>query len=166
MLRDNAGWLLAGLIAAAVLFSATACSGGRTDNAGGIAFWQPTIAPWSPPPEATQPTAAAAIPTEEVRKLSSSRPCWSEPWFTVKDTVICLPPDVSLSLMITECPPIITSGGPQLPCPAELQFHVIRRGDSEVRIGTESGKIVRWDVAPEDEEYFRHFLAPLQQVSP
>ncbi len=44
-------------------------------------------------------------------------------------------------------------------------FHIIQRRDSEVRIDIHSGEIVRWDVAPEDEEEFRRLiLEPLDEA--
>jgi hypothetical protein len=44
-------------------------------------------------------------------------------------------------------------------------FHIIDHGNSEVRIGIDSGEIVKWDVAPEDEEEFRRLiLEPLERA--
>jgi len=54
--------------------------------------------------------------------------------------------------------------GADLPC-GEIRFHIIERGSSEVRIGVDSGEIVEWDVAPEDEEEFRRLiLEPLEKA--
>jgi len=54
--------------------------------------------------------------------------------------------------------------GLDLPC-GERLFNIIERGSSEVRIGIESGEIVKWDVAPEDEEEFRRLiLEPLEKA--
>jgi len=63
-------------------------------------------------------------------------------------------------MQIGECPPV----GTHLPC-GERRFHIIERGSSEVRIGVDSGEIVKWDVAPEDEEEFsRLILEPLEKA--
>jgi len=44
-------------------------------------------------------------------------------------------------------------------------FDIIKRGSSEVRIDVDSGEIVRWEVAPEDEEEFRRLiLEPLEKA--
>ena len=148
MLRHDASWLLTGLIAA-VLFSAGACGGdgGSTDevSGGSIAFRQPTPTPTS----AAQPTVGPIV---------STRPCGGWPWIKVKGVLICLPAGATLSGAITECPPVPIVGTPQLPCPDERMFDGITRGDSEVWIGTESGKITKWDVAPEDQEEFRRLI--------
>ena len=147
MLRDNAGWLLAGLIAAAVLLSAGACGGDGepTDKASGgfIAFRQATSTP-------TSPTQAAGGP------VVSTRPCGSRDWIKVKGVVICVPMGATLHMLFVD--PL---AGSQYV--GDIRFHVITRGDSEVRIGTESGEIAKWEVAPEDEEEFRRLiLEPLE----
>jgi hypothetical protein len=78
----------------------------------------------------------------------------------VKGVIICLPTGATLSTFIGECPPV----GLDLPC-GERKFHIIERGSSEVRIGIESGEIVEWDVAPQDEDEFRRLiLEPLEKA--
>jgi len=80
---------------------------------------------------------------------------------TVKGIIICLPTGATLRTLISECPPV----GADLPC-GEITFNIIERGSSEVRIGIESGEIVKWDVAPEDEEEFRRLiLEPLEKAA-
>jgi len=148
LLRANAGWLLTGLIAAAVLFSAGSCGGeGRSSNeasGGFIAFRQATPTP---------------IPTQApTRPVVSTRPCGAWPWIRVKDVLICVPPGATLSTLFVD-PPV----GSQYA--GDLHFDVIRRGASEVRIGIESGEIVKWDVAAEDEEEFRRLIRePLEEA--
>ena len=155
MLRDNASWISIGLIAVAMLLSAAACLGGgeSPDVAAPspLAFRAPTATP--------SPTPAA------VRVISTPGPCPSEsgesgPWIKAKGIVICLPHGATLNMQIGECPPV----GTHLPC-GEIMFHIIERGSSEVRIGVDSGEIVEWDVAPEDEEEFsRLILEPLEKA--
>lgn len=153
-LRDNAGWVLAGLITATVLFSAGACGGDGPDKASGgfIAFRQPTATP-------TSPTGA------NVEPLVSTRPCGAREWIKVKGVLICVPAGATVHGMITECPPVPIVGTPQLPCEGDRMFDVITRGDSEVWIGTESGEIVKWDVAPEDEEEFNRLIREPLEVA-
>jgi hypothetical protein len=138
LLRDNTGWLLAGLVAAAVVFSAGACGGDgeSTDKASGghISFRQATITPG---------------PTLEV----VGPPGPSEACVKVRDVSICVPTTFTLSL-------VVRTGAP----PWE-RTHIFQRGDSEVRIDADTGQIVMWDVAPEDEEEFNRLIRePLEEV--
>jgi hypothetical protein len=156
LLLHSASWPLAALIVAAVLLSAGACGGDGepTDKttAGFIAFRQAT----STPTIATEAT---------VGPLVSTRPCGGRPWIKPKGVLICLPNDATLSGAITECPPVPIVGTPQVPCEGDRMFDVITRGDSEVWIGTESGEITKWDVAPEDEEEFNRLIRePLEEA--
>jgi hypothetical protein len=138
LLRDNAGWLLAGLIGAAVLFSAGACGGddGSTDKTTGgfIAFRQATSTP--------RPTLGVI-----------GAPASSETCIRVREVTICLPPSFTISQ-------VVRTG--RLPW---VQTHIFQRGDSEVRIDDETGNIVMWDVAPEDEEEFNRLIRePLEEA--
>jgi hypothetical protein len=145
--RDNASWLVAGLISAAVLFTADACGGDGSDevSGGSIAFRQPTATP-------------TILLQATVGPVISSGPHHARDWLWVKGVVIYLPAGSTHHMLIGECPPFNVGGGRQLPCLDELWYYVITRGESEVRIATESGKITKWDVAPEDEEEFNRLI--------
>jgi len=151
LLRENASRISIGLIAVAILLSAAACLGGGES---------PDVA--APSPLAFRPPTTTPSPTPAaVRLISTPGPCPSESgWIRVKGIIICLPTGATLRTLITECPPV----GVDLPC-GERSFNIIERGSSEVRIGIESGEIVKWDVAPEDEEEFsRLILEPLKKA--
>jgi hypothetical protein len=155
--RDNAGWVLASLVAAAVLLSASACGGESMDktSGGSIAFRQPTVTSVSPAPATENPTSPAQT---TVGTVVSTRPCGAREWIKVKGVLICLPMSATLHMLFVDPP-----AGSQYV--GDIHFHVITRGNSEVRIGTESGEIAKWDVAPEDEDEFRSLiLEPLEQA--
>jgi hypothetical protein len=138
LLRDNAGWVLAGLIVAVALLGTGACGGDgdSTDGTRGgyISFRQATITPG---------------PTLEV----VGPPGPSEACVKVRDVSICVPTTFTLSL-------VVRTGAP----PWE-QTHIFQRGDSEVRIDADTGQIVMWDVATEDEEEFNHLIRePLEEA--
>ena len=155
MLRDNASWISIGLIAAAMLLNAAAClADGESPDAA------------APSPLAFRPVTTTPNPTPTVVQYTTTRPpCPSEsgesgPWIKAKGIVICLPHGATLNMQIGECPPV----GTHLPC-GERRFHIIERGSSEVRIGVDSGEIVKWNVDPEDEEEFsRLILEPLEKA--
>jgi hypothetical protein len=140
LLRDNAGWVLAGLIVAAVVLGAGACGGDGQST------------------ESTSEGSISFRPAPGVVTPISSGPCDWRPWINVKGILICVPTGATSSLLFVD-PPV----GSQYA--GDLHFYVIRRGDSEVRIGTESGEITKWDVAPEDEEEFRRLIRePLEEA--
>jgi hypothetical protein len=140
LLRDNASRISIGLITVAMLLSAAACLGDSepTDMtpSGGIVFRRPPTTP---------------TPTPPVPQYTTTRPpCPSESdWIRVKGIVICLPTGATLSELIDHGP----------------MFYIIKRGNSEVRIDIETGEIVKWNVAREDEEEFRRLiLEPLEKA--
>jgi hypothetical protein len=71
----------------------------------------------------------------------------------VKNITICLPTSFTVSVVT------------RIDGPREEVAYIIERGDSQVRIDPHSGEIVKWDVAPEDEEEFRRLvLEPLEEA--
>ena len=140
MLRDSASWISIGLAAVAMLLSVGACLGDSEPTDMGLAISPVYRSPTSTP-----------IPTPAVvQHLTTRPPCPAESgWMTVKGIVICLPTGATLSVLIDHGP----------------MFHIIKRGNSEVRIDVDTGEIVKWDVPPEDEEEFRRLiLEPLEEA--
>jgi len=152
LLRDNASWISIGLIAVAMLLAAAAC----------LADSEPTDMAPSTGIVFRPSTATASLTPAAVQHMTTAPPCPSEsggsrPWITVKGIIICLPTGATLSTLIVDYFWIPHEGG--------TLFNIIERGSSEVRIDVDTGEIVKWDVAPEDEEEFRRLiLEPLEKA--
>ena len=148
MLRDNASWISIGLIAVAMLLSVGACLGDSEST--DVAAPSPLV--FRPP--TTTPTPTPAV----VQVITTPGPCPSEsggsrPWIKAKGIIICLPTSFTVSVV------------GRIDGPWEDEGYIIERGRSEVRIDIETGEIVKWDVAPEDEEEFRRLiLEPLEKA--
>ena len=142
MLRDNASRISIGLIAVAMLLSTAACLGDSQPTDMGLA-----ISPVYRSPTSTPSPISAVVPYTTTRP-----PCPSESgWIKVRGVTICLPTGATLSTLLVDY--------------TGEMFDIIKRGSSEVRIDVDSGEIVRWEVAPEDEEEFRRLiLEPLEKA--
>jgi len=97
------------------------------------------------------PTSTPSPTPAVIQHMTTPRPCPAESgWITVKGIIICLPTGATLKTLIDHGP----------------MFDIIERGSSEVRIDIDTGEIVKWDVAAEDEEEFRRLiLEPLEKAA-
>jgi hypothetical protein len=134
-------------------------------------YWPVTPAPWpcipadQPLPDKTPDLSSLFQRAEEPEECDTciylGKPIPYDLPMKVGGKEIHLPTGSTHKLHISECPP---AGLPDRgPCSPEL-LHVVERGDSKVVIDTNTGEIIEWKVAPEDEADFRRLiLEPLQE---
>jgi hypothetical protein len=148
VLRHAASWISIGVVAVAVVLGTGACFGDSETTDMGLAispvYRSPTSTPIPIPPA--------------IQRMITPRPCpadsgGSGPWIELKDVTICLPTSFTVSVV------------GRIDGPWEDIAYIIERGGSEVRIDIETGEIVEWHVAPEDEDEFRRLiLEPLEKA--
>jgi len=119
-----------------------------------IPFDQPTPSGTPPPPPVTRPPE----PTPCQNCIDLGKPVPYELPMEVAGKTIHLPAGSTYHTMTVHYP-MGTAG------PAPTLLDIIERGDSKVVIDADTGRIVRWNVAPADEADFRSLiLEPLEAL--
>jgi len=122
---------------------------------------QPCIPADQPPPDKTPDLSSLFQRAEEPEEcegcINLGKPVPYEVPMKVAGKEIHLPVGSVYFDQVLDYPAGVDSSGP-------THIHIIKRGQSKVTIDGQTGEIIKWDVAPEDEADFRSLvLDPLVQ---